>query len=419
MYQIDNSTAAATQPASTPPGTPGFFTDGSLTGGVAATILPAEWLNATMMELANVIEAAGLVLSKSTFTQVRDAIKTIVQAGGSNYAVDTGTANAYAVAYAPAVSAIVDGLKLRFKASHANTTAATFSPNGLTAEPILGGAHAALQGGEIVANGDIEIVWNSSLEAWILLEQTGGSVQMAPAAQVNQSVPLSQVLGMRAVWTSSTTWTCPPGVTVGWLSGVPGGGGGGASGSNNTSNAASSGGGGGGAGQPAIRQPVTLVPGTVYSITIGAAGIGGPAPAQGSASTSANNGTNGGNTSFGTLLTLTGGTGGIAGTAGAASGAVPGGSGGAGFPNGGTASDGAPAPTLTTIPAWPGTSGSGGSSPFGGGGPSVRSASGSHVNGNAAGGFGAGGGGGGGPYSAGAAGGAGGNGSPGYLTIEW
>jgi hypothetical protein len=116
----------------------------------------------------------------------------MIQNGDSNYAVDTGAANAYAAAYSPSITAVTDGLKLRFKAAHANTGAVTFAPNGITAAPVIGGAHAALQGGEIVANGDIEVVWNSTLASWVLLEQTGGSSQVAPAAQSNQAVNLGQ-----------------------------------------------------------------------------------------------------------------------------------------------------------------------------------------------------------------------------------
>jgi len=246
------------------------------------------------------------------------------------------------------------------------------------------------------------------------------AVNVPPGATPNQAAQLQQVQPHIVTLSGSGNWTCPAGVTVGWLSGCAGGGGGGASGSNNTANAAASGGGGGGAGQPVIRQSVTLVPGTVYAYVVGAAGLGGAAPAQGSASTSANNGTAGGNTTFGTLLTLTGGAGGTAGAAGAASGtAVPGGGGGTGYPVGGTASDGAPAPTLSTIPAWPGVSGAGASSPFGGGGTPTRSGNGASNHGFAAYGFGAGGSGGGAPYLSGSPGAVGGAGAPGTLILEY
>lgn len=75
MYQIDNSTAATTQPAATAAGTAGFFTDGNPATSTPATIVPAEWLNAVMMELSNVVTAAGLTLSKPTYNQVLTAIQ--------------------------------------------------------------------------------------------------------------------------------------------------------------------------------------------------------------------------------------------------------------------------------------------------------------------------------------------------------
>ncbi len=92
----------------------------------------------------------------------------------ARYAVDTGGANVYQVAYTPAVIAAVDGMVLRFKAKTANTGASTFSPNGLTAQPIVGGDHAALSGGEIIVNSDVWVQWNSTLAAWVLVDSTGG-----------------------------------------------------------------------------------------------------------------------------------------------------------------------------------------------------------------------------------------------------
>jgi|GEM_PF-4253526 len=74
MYQIDNPSAAGTQPASTPAGTAGFFTDGNPAGGVPATIVPAEWLNAVQMELINAVIASGQTPSKVLFNQLAKAV---------------------------------------------------------------------------------------------------------------------------------------------------------------------------------------------------------------------------------------------------------------------------------------------------------------------------------------------------------
>jgi hypothetical protein len=84
MYQIDNASAAAAQPASTAPGAAGFFTDGNPAGNVPATIVPAEWLNALMMELSNAVTGTGQVLNKSAFNQLLTAIQTVSKNPGSS-----------------------------------------------------------------------------------------------------------------------------------------------------------------------------------------------------------------------------------------------------------------------------------------------------------------------------------------------
>jgi hypothetical protein len=74
MYQIDNPTAAAARPASTAAGSAGWFTDGNPAGNVAATIVPAEWLNMVQAELINIPGAAGIALNKATSNQVLAAL---------------------------------------------------------------------------------------------------------------------------------------------------------------------------------------------------------------------------------------------------------------------------------------------------------------------------------------------------------
>jgi hypothetical protein len=79
MFQIDNATAASTKPASTPPGVAGYFTDGNPAIGEAATIVPAEWLNAIMMEVINVLVAANITPDKAQFNQLLTAISTVTR----------------------------------------------------------------------------------------------------------------------------------------------------------------------------------------------------------------------------------------------------------------------------------------------------------------------------------------------------
>lgn len=129
------------------------------------------------------------------------------------------------------------------------------------------------------------------------------------------------------VFTASTTWVAPAGVTRIILIARPGaGGGGGGGGSGAGFGGATAGGGGGGRGgggggaASLIQAYYNVVPGTTYTITIGAGGTGGTAGTVGAGG----NGGNGGVTVFDTLTFgknspatgATGGTGGAAGVVG-------------------------------------------------------------------------------------------------------
>lgn len=78
MHRIDHSTAVGSQPAPDAAGTPGFFTKGDPQIPVPATVVTADWANAQQEELAFVIEQAGLSLSKTDNTQLRQAIVAII-----------------------------------------------------------------------------------------------------------------------------------------------------------------------------------------------------------------------------------------------------------------------------------------------------------------------------------------------------
>ena len=196
MYQIDNSTAATTQPASTVAGTPGFFTDGNPATSTPATIVPAEWLNAVMMELSNVVTGAGLTLAKNQFSQVLTAIKTLMQQSVSSVAIDTGSANAYVVAFTPALGAPVPWAPFWFKVKTTNTGASTLNATG-TPYGLVGGAHQALQGSELVANGNALVYWNPTLNSgagqYVLVFCSGAAEQVAPATQSQHAAQLGQI----------------------------------------------------------------------------------------------------------------------------------------------------------------------------------------------------------------------------------
>ncbi|CAG9244902.1 gp53-like domain-containing protein [Paraburkholderia caribensis] len=119
----------------------------------------------------------------------------MIQQGSANYAVATGTANAHVAAFQPPITARVDGMVLRYKAPAANTGALTFN-DGLGAVAVVGAAHSALQGSETATNGDVWLQWNSSIGggSYVMLDSTGGALQVATATQPGHAVQLGQFL---------------------------------------------------------------------------------------------------------------------------------------------------------------------------------------------------------------------------------
>ncbi|QTD88729.1 hypothetical protein [Burkholderia anthina] len=339
------------------------------------------------------------------------------------YGVDSGPANTLQATYPIPPTAVVDNQQFWVKVNNANTGATTFTPNSgvIGAAPVVGAAHQALQGGELVANGRALLVYRSDIASYVLESCTGGALQTAPATQTQHAVQMGQLYGgLKGVarFTSSGSWTVPAGVTQVFLSGCAAGGGGGNGGAASSGGTAgwSGGGGGGGAGQPIVRQAFSVTPGATVTISIGAAGTG----ASVSGSGSGNNGDAGGKTVIsgsgwngGTATTLTGGSGGGGGGFASSAGSnATGGGPGNGYPSGGYGND-------TTNGNASGAGGTGASGPFGGGGAAARAST-SGVAGLAAYGFGAGGGGGSGVYNSGSGnGGGGGNGTPGLVIFEW
>lgn len=117
-----------------------------------------------------------------------------IQSGNLSFAVAMGTANAHTVALTPALTARVDGMMIRYKAPAANTGAVTLN-DGVGTASVVGANHAALQGNEYSANGDAIVMWNSSIGggSYILVECTGGAVQVAPATQTQHAPQFSQI----------------------------------------------------------------------------------------------------------------------------------------------------------------------------------------------------------------------------------
>ena len=281
--------------------------------------------------------------------------------------------------------------------------------------------------GTLTAN--VQLIFPAYQKQWLVVNAATGAFTVTCKTSAGGGVPIAtssnlsifgdgtnikrvfQAAGISKI-TSNGSFTVPSGVTTIYISGCGGGSGGGGGGGAINLTGTGGGGAGGGAGQPIIREPFSVTPGQVISITIGGGGAGG---AGGSPSVAGAAGVAGGNTIIGSLITLTGAAAAPGGISFTTSGVIPGGGvSTGGFPSGSSGNDGA-----SGFNGGVGDGGMGASGPFGGGGGRGRS---NGDIGKASAGFGSGGGGAGGGYgtgAAGAVGGAGGSGSPGIVIIEW
>lgn len=87
------------------------------------------------------------------------------------WGIATGTVNAIAVTYDPAVAGFYDGLILGFRASGANTSASvTFNPSGIGAKALVKGGGKALLAGDIPGlDADVLVRYNQPDDRWEVL----------------------------------------------------------------------------------------------------------------------------------------------------------------------------------------------------------------------------------------------------------
>lgn len=122
-----------------------LFSDGNPLQGILGTIVNAAFLN-------------------KIFSHRHDGLD---QDGSAplDYAADTGSANTYAIALAPAITAHIAGLPIHFKAINANTGASTLAVNGLAAVAIKQVDGSDLPGGAIVAGQMITVMYTGTFYA--------------------------------------------------------------------------------------------------------------------------------------------------------------------------------------------------------------------------------------------------------------
>jgi hypothetical protein len=172
-------TAATTGSQTTPAADSGY------TGLWVVTVANGQ----TQITAGNIVQATNAPILPADLLHA-------IQSSSLITGVDTGSANACVVNYSYPVTALTDNMVLWFKAKAANTGATTLNVNGLGAQPVVGGNNSALQGGELVANGKAQVVWNATISSFVLLECTGAAVQVAPATQSQHAVQMAQAAGV-------------------------------------------------------------------------------------------------------------------------------------------------------------------------------------------------------------------------------
>jgi hypothetical protein len=133
--------------------------------------------------------------------------QTATQSGSSTSAAAAGTVDAITATYTPALTALTNGIVLRFRPTGANTsTTPTFSPNGLTAKTIVRGANQPLLVGDIAGVAAwAEVQYDSTLDKWVLINPavfTPSTVQglfknlavSATGASANVSVTVDEIV---------------------------------------------------------------------------------------------------------------------------------------------------------------------------------------------------------------------------------
>ncbi len=115
-----------------------------------------------VVEIATQAEADAGTASGGTTAPLVTRTSNVRVRNYNDYVVDTGSANAYAIAPVPAISAYADGQIFAFKAINANTTASTLAVNGLATKDIRKNYNNALVSGDILAGQRVLVIYDAA-----------------------------------------------------------------------------------------------------------------------------------------------------------------------------------------------------------------------------------------------------------------
>ena len=119
-----------------------IFIDGDRSQGITGTRVTAEFLNAINNHRHTGLDVDGH--------------------GALDFAVASGSDNAYGLTLSPALAALITGMPIFFKANHTNTGAATLNVSGLGAVDLRNSYNQALVAGDIRSGQIIVVVYDGA-----------------------------------------------------------------------------------------------------------------------------------------------------------------------------------------------------------------------------------------------------------------
>jgi hypothetical protein len=133
-------------------------------------------------------------------TSAQDAVSAeVLQRNGLIYSPASAAGNDYSVTTSPSFGGpLVAGQIIHFRASSANTGAATLNVNGTGAVPIRKNFDVALQANDLKAGQFVSVIYDATNAWWQMLSQTGNSVTCAAPGQ--------PVAGAHTATSNSITW---------------------------------------------------------------------------------------------------------------------------------------------------------------------------------------------------------------------
>ncbi len=164
------------------------------------TKLQAGFMNSVAAQFRNFIRGNGLTAALAPIVAENNADSMLlvssqhmIQRGLTNYAIDSGTANAMVASISPTPAELKSGLIVRIKKSAVTNGpgAVTLALNGFSAKPVLRMDGTALRALDLPASMPFEAMYDITLDAFVVLNFSPGQLALA----ANKTIYVNQAIG--------------------------------------------------------------------------------------------------------------------------------------------------------------------------------------------------------------------------------